>query len=112
LVLASVEKEFDPDRDKVFHLELAESAVELREMAFSRLGDVDSWLSSLFFGLRQPRSLDAENAIENAKRVQLLSEPTIQEITDAQLELEQTLGAHDAFWPRWRSFAQRHGVDD
>jgi hypothetical protein len=112
LVLASMETDFDNVQDRVFHVDLAETSVQLSELVFSKYGDVDSWLRSPYFGLREPRSLEAERAIEAAKKVQSDRHPTREAIEDAQRQLERALGPHDQFWPRWRHFAVTHGVDD
>jgi len=71
LVLASIETDFDPTVDKLFHTDLTDHSVTLDEMPFVKYGDADNWLRSEFFGLRHARSVDAEEAIEEAKALQL-----------------------------------------
>jgi hypothetical protein len=110
LVLASIETLFDFDADKLFHLDLNGSTVRLAELPFVKYGDVDKWLQSGVFGLRHARSLDAENAIEAAKSLQLQENPSIELVAATHRRLERVLSADDDFWPRWRYFAGSRGV--
>ncbi len=112
LVLASIEAEFDTERDRIFHMDVDNRSVRLHETSFTKYGDVDSWLRSELFGLRQPRSIEAEEAIEEAKKLQIQKNPSATAVRNVQHQLEQALGAHDDFWPRWRYFAEEHGVSD
>lgn len=115
LVTASVEPVFDPEIDKLFHLDiepenLLESNAVLKELPFVRYGPIDSWLISDVFELRHARSLEAESAIEDAKSLQLQAQPDPQTIREVSDRLARYLSAHDEFWPRWKYFAERHGV--
>src|SRR6185437_7911415 len=71
LVMASVEPIFKYDSDSIFHLNLRqrekETSVTLENIEFQKRGSADSWLVSELFDLRQPRSVEAEIAIEQAK---------------------------------------------
>ncbi len=112
LVLASVEPLFDADRDKLFHLhlELTDGSVQLNEEYFVKRGRVDQWLMADIFGLKQPRSLEAEKAIAEANALQLEPDPPpekVQEISDA---LRKVLAPDDEFWPLWVYFAQERGI--
>ena len=105
LVMASIEPHFDEERDGLFHLSLAKEKVELKEQKWAQQGDVVGWLVSEAFGLRQGRSLEAEQAIEAAEawmRGDPSSLPgdlrTKDKIHD---ELVRVLAGHDPFWPRW-----------
>jgi len=72
LLMSSIEPIFDRNQDKIFHLNLLNGAeVVLQEPEFVIYGTVDSWLRSEIFELSQPRSFDAERAIEDAKKLQL-----------------------------------------
>jgi hypothetical protein len=115
LVLASVEPFFDPDRDGLFLLDLEDQRVTLREIAWSKQGDVVNWLVSETFGLQQGRSLDAERAIEAAEawmRGEMDGLPTKldteEKIND---ELKRVLAGHDPFWPRWVVWVEAHGSE-
>ncbi len=116
LLMSAVEPIFDKRKDKVFHLNLAkhnssEAEVVLQEPEFVIYGTVDSWLRSEFFELSQPRSLEAEKAIEDAKTLQLKENTTHSEIVEVSSRLIKYLSAHDRFWPRWTFFAEEHGVE-
>jgi hypothetical protein len=69
LVLASLETEFDPARDKQFLFELVDRQVTLRELPWAKRGDAVSWLTSDVFGLEQGGSIPADRAIEAAHRL-------------------------------------------
>ena len=117
LVMASIEPLFDVQKDKIFHLNLErhdpfETEVELQEPEFSLYGSVDSWLRSDFFELEQPRSEEAEKAIEDAKKLQTHEDITREEIIEVSNRLMKYLPSHgDGFWPRWTYFAEQHGVE-
>ncbi|WP_159398091.1 AAA family ATPase [Sorangium cellulosum] len=66
MVLASLEPHFDPEQDKLFVFELEARAVALREVPWARFGDASRWLTSPAFNLHQARSLEAEQAIDDA----------------------------------------------
>ena len=104
--------EFDPQRDKLFHLAMKEAGgeVELRELPFTRHGPSDAWLMSEVFGLRQPRSLEAEQAIAEAEALQLQAQPSQEDVQRVSDRLVRCLAEHDAFWPLWLYFAEQHGV--
>lgn len=56
LVLASVEPEFDAKRDCVRDFDLVDNRVEVNSIKWTRKGDVNAWLSSDVFNLKQPSS--------------------------------------------------------
>lgn len=116
LVLASLEPRFDVARDKIFHLNLLQHAdgtgeVVLEEPEFTRYGTIDAWLTSEIFELQHARSLEAEQAIESAKEIQIKDHVTSEEVREISERLVQYLAAHDKFWPRWTFFAEQHGVE-
>jgi len=105
LVLASVEPQFDIERDKLFILDLIDGAVSLRDEPWAKQGDVINWLVSDSFGLRQGRSIEAERAIEAAEAwmrgdTQALP-PSLANQDAIHAELRRVLPGHDPFWPRW-----------
>jgi hypothetical protein len=110
MVMASAETVFDEERDDLHHLKLLGDEVVLEELTFAKMGRADAWLTSEVFGLAQARSLPAERAIERAKGLQLKPSPSPREIADVDAELALHLAADDAFWPRWRYFAEKHGA--
>lgn len=111
LVMVSTEPYFNSDKDKLFHLDVRDGHVVLDERKFVRQGVVDGWLRSDVFGLKHPRSLAGESAIEEAKAIQLKSDPTKEEVSVAMEKLKQNLSETDEFWPRWIYFARKHGVE-
>jgi hypothetical protein len=115
LVMASVEPVFNSESDKLFHLDivprdLIESEVELEEIDFVRYGRVDRWLMSDIFELDHARSLEAETAIEAAKALQLQDRPDPVDVRSVSEDLVKYLAPDDEFWPRWKYFAEKHGV--
>jgi hypothetical protein len=114
LVLASVEPLFDAELDSLFHLYLdyEEGNVILDKVPFVKRGRVDQWLTSDIFGLAEPRSRDAEQAIEAAKELQLADEePPKKRVQEISNELKRVLAPDDEFWPLWTYFAQERGVN-
>ncbi len=110
LVLASVENIFDDEEDKLFHLSLVDGLVRLTETDFVKRGRVDKWLISDIFGLEQPRSKDAEDAIEAAKELLRKRTPSKEEVQEVSNRLLNVLAQDDDFWPRWTYFAEQRGA--
>jgi hypothetical protein len=111
LVLASVEPLFDTNRDALFHLYLDEDGiVQLDNVPFIKRGRVDKWLISNVFGLTQPRSTQAEEAIEAAKELQRKRTPSKEEVQKVSDRLLNVLAQDDDFWPRWTYFAEQRGA--
>lgn len=111
LILASVEPLFDDERDALFHFYLDDKRlVQLDEMPFVKRGPVDRWLMSDIFGLTQPRSRDAEDAIEAAKDLQLRRESSKEKVQEVSDQLIKVLAPDDEFWSRWKYFAEQRGV--
>jgi hypothetical protein len=115
LVVASMEPTFDASVDKLFHLDLSrqdlfEAQVILQEKPFVRYGRVDNWLISDIFELLHARSREAEDVIEAAKALQLQDNPEPPEIRAVSNKLVRLLSDNDEFWPRWKYFAEKHGI--
>lgn len=110
LVLASTEGGFDSGQDALHHLHLRGDTVEVEQLPFVKRGRADSWLMSDAFGLGQPRSLPAEEAINDAKRLQLSPGPDKSAVHEVNSRLVHFLAPDDEFWPRWKYFAEKHGV--
>lgn len=111
LVMASAETVFISEKDKLIHLDLVEGKVSLEEVDFHKWGDVSSWLTSPIFELRHARSQEAESAIEEAKKIQLMKKPSVEEVRAISEKLTASLASDDKFWPRWISFAEKFGVN-
>ncbi|MGA3163208.1 MAG: ATP-binding protein [Verrucomicrobiota bacterium] len=112
LVLASCETVFDQSRDKLFHLDSKiNGEVVFRGMPFSVQGNIESWLTSEVFQLKQARSLPAENAVSKALALQETETVSKDEIESLTKELAENLSENDDFWPRWVLFAAKHGVE-
>lgn len=111
LVLASVETVFNERSDDLHHLKLEKGHVVLEELPFVRRGRADLWLMSEAFGLGQARSLPAEQAIEEAKGLQLSEDPSPEKIREVNSRLVGLLASDDEFWPRWRYFAEQRGAN-
>ena len=106
LILASVEPQFDCDRDKLFLFELVKQTVNLTEVPWSKQGDMVGWLTSEIFGLKQARSREAEEAIEAAKawiRGDNMNKFSshLQTQESIHQQLLKLLPGHDPFFPRW-----------
>ena len=110
MILASMEANFDPSIDVLYHLYGAGPTVKLEEIPFVKYGDASGWLTSPLFGMAHARSREAESAIEDAKHLQLSERPTAAEVAAASEKLKLHLAGDDKFWPRWLYFAEEHGV--
>ncbi|MDR2578062.1 MAG: AAA family ATPase [Chitinispirillales bacterium] len=113
LVLASVETVFNEQSDKLFGVYANDKTgcAELRNIDFIKYGRIDSWLTSDIFELQQARSREAEDAISEAKRLQIEKKPILADIFSTHLQLLRCLSETDTFWPRWLYFAESNGVD-
>jgi hypothetical protein len=110
LVLASVETRWDDEQDKLFHLDLQKDEVRLHESPFIKRVTADLWLMEEVFGLKQPRSKEAEEAIERASALQEQARPSKKKIEEVSQELVRVLAQDDEFWPRWVYFAEKWGA--
>ena len=114
LVMASVEPQFDDQKDAWWDLDLVHSSggepsVKFTKRQFVRLGEVSRWLMSDAFDMGSARSLEAEEVLQQAAKI--LSE----EIIDADqakaldAKLRTLLGDTDPFWIRWRYVGEKQG---
>lgn len=116
LVLASVEPEFDRERDCIWDFDLVDGEVQANLYPYSRKGDVNAWLSSQVFNLKEPSSVAAEHALEKARGFLREAAATQQPLTPAQKaalaqidgELRASLSDVDSFWIRWSQFREQH----
>ena len=112
LVMASSETMFAEGKDALMHLELRDGAIALNKLDHTKYGKVDRWLTSPVFGLEYPRSVDAEEAIKEARRLQKGEvKPTPESVHSVSDRLCSSLADDDDFWPRWIGFAERYGVE-
>jgi predicted ATPase len=105
LILASVEPTFDEAKDAVFTIALHDNKAVIEQEVWAKQGDVVNWLVSDAFGLKQARSVEAEQAIEAAEAFMRDDQhalpvglKTKQKIHEA---LVRALPGGDHFWPRW-----------
>jgi hypothetical protein len=112
LVTASLEPHFDESRDALFHCQQDSTTglVKIDKLPWHAMGEADAWLTSEVFGLKEPRSLPAEQAILEARKT--FSDPNVsqEQIREAHHRLRDTLGELDPFWARWVYFAEKKGI--
>jgi len=107
MVLASAEPVFDPERDAWFDIDLERKSVVLKRRQFVNRGDVSNWLTSDAFDLKQARSKEAEEAMEQAFAVLRDPKPTRRAVEDADSALRNArLPDIDPFWVRWSYFVE------
>lgn len=106
LVLASVESRFSTETDAVWTLDLEDGEVVLSEFPWRRQGDANAWLTSSIFELKEPRSLESEEAITDALALLKQNEPTLEEAEAVDAALRCSLSDVDRFWIRWSSFME------
>lgn len=112
LVLASVEPDFDPETDCIWDFDLVNGEVHATLYPWSRKGDVNSWLASDVFNLKEPASVQAEEALGLARGFLRATAMTLQPLTDEQKQqlhdidakLRASLSDVDPFWIRWSRF--------
>lgn len=105
LVLASAEPTFDPELDAWFDLDLtSDQHVHLLKRPFVRQGDISNWLTSEAFDLKEPRSLEAEEAITKALALLRTPNPSKRDLKEVDGLLRASLSEIDRFWTRWSSF--------
>jgi hypothetical protein len=105
LVLASVEPLFNAKQDSWFDLDLEQRNVILRKREYFRRGEIDNWLTSPAFDLKEPRgSVEAEEAIQEALALVRQGAPDKADIDRVNRLLQSVLGDTDRFWVRWASF--------
>lgn len=115
LVLASVEPTFETEKDCIWDFDLIDNEVEARPYPWSRKGDVNAWLASGVFNLKAPVSVQAEEALEQARSFLRTTAKTSNVLTDVQrMQLQEidallraSLSEVDTFWVRWSQFRDR-----
>lgn len=115
LVLASVEPSFEPEKDCIWDFDLVGNEVEARLYPWSRKGDVNAWLASGVFNLKEPGSVQSEEALGLARAFLRTAAQAQNALTEAQtLQLQEidarlraSLSEVDPFWIRWSQFRER-----
>ena len=107
LVLASVEPVFDLNQDAWFDLDLEQQQAVLRKRPYVRHGEIGNWLVSDAFDLKEPRSLESEQAIANAQAVLDTASSTDQTQAADQGLRSAGLPDIDPFWVRWGYFMEQ-----
>lgn len=111
LILASAEPVFQQAIDKLHSLETTVSGqVVFEELPFVPRGRVDEWLRSKAFGMSEPRSRPAADAINQAKQLQESEVVKPEDVQQVHKALVETIPSGDTFWARWLLFAKKHGV--
>jgi hypothetical protein len=114
LVLASLEPLFDDQKDQLFLFQLRDTRVTLQAHPWSSQGDVVGWLTSEYFGLKQARSREAEEAIEAAEAFmrgdRAALPPGLTTKQEIHQQLLRLLPGLDPFWPRWIVKVQHDAV--
>lgn len=105
LVLASAEPDFDESRDAAFNITMQQGEAVVEREYWDKQGDVVNWLVSDAFGLKQARSVEAEEAIEAAEAWMRQDRdnlpPGLRTRKAIHHALLRTLRGGDHFWPRW-----------
>lgn len=115
LVLASVEPSFEPERDCVWDFDLVGNQVEARLYPWSRKGNINAWLASEVFNLKEPASVQAEEALIAARaflckatRMQPpLKTDEQQQLLNIDAQLRASLSELDPFFIRWSQLLER-----
>ncbi len=111
LLLTSLEPLFDPGQDVLWLLDLENRQVVLKREEWRRRGDANSWLVSDIFSLSEPRSLEAEQAIQHAEALMRRQGVTPEEFKEVQKQLRASLPDVDSFWLRWGHWARQAGLE-
>ncbi len=109
LIMASAEPLFDENKDAWFDIDLVGKKVELTKRQFSRQGDYVSWLTSEAFDMKSGRSLEAEEALEQAAKAMSSDEIDPKKAKSIDTKLRKVLGETDPFWLRWSYVAEKKG---
>jgi len=112
MTLASLEPHISDPAPNVFILKKNKDATEIKVEVLENelIGTANHWLTDVF-GLAEPRSIEAENAIAEAKKILSSASPQPEGIRVVSEKLMNFIQAHDLFWIRWNYFAQQHGID-
>ena len=101
----------------IWDFDLVDGEVEAALYPYSRKGNVNAWLTSSVFDLKEPVSVDAEHALENARtflrEVAGVQQPLLtaqkEILAKIDAELRASLSDVDPFWIRWSQFREQQG---
>ncbi|HRI65640.1 MAG TPA: AAA family ATPase, partial [Polyangium sp.] len=110
LVLASLEPLFDSNQDALWNLNLENGLISARREMWRRRGDANAWLVSDIFDLREPRSLEAEEAMTQAEEMMRHKQASIDDFHEVREKLRACLPDVDPFWVRFRFWAHEAGL--
>jgi len=111
LVLASAEPLFDEDQDALFTFDLKDGQVDVTRADWRSRGDASSWLTSDVFDLGEARSVEAEQAIQQAKEAMRQPDLPVEERRRIHHDLHEVLKDTDPFWGRWLVQAKAAGIE-
>jgi hypothetical protein len=111
LVLASAEPLFDDENDALFTFDLEERQVDVAKADWRSRGDASSWLTSDVFDLGEARSVEAEQAIQQAKEAMRQPDLPMETRRRIHRELNAVLKDTDPFWSRWLVQANAAGIE-
>ena len=113
LILASLEPHFT-EQDKLWTFDLVReedgARVVFSQVPWTRRGDANSWLTSEVFDLKQARSLEAEQALEAARRLLVERAPSEEALEEVTRALARSLSPIDSFWLRWSTYLEGRGI--
>jgi predicted ATPase len=108
LVMASIEPIFNLEIDGLFHFDLKNDngigKVTLEQIDFVKRGSANEWLKSEFLEIKQPFSIEAENAISEAINTMKANEKDLNKLKNINSLLTKNLPPHDTLWIRWNYF--------
>jgi predicted ATP-binding protein involved in virulence len=110
MTLASLEPYISDPDPNIFVLMRDNSQVKVSPLKREVFGTANHWLTDAL-GLDEPRSIEAEKAIQEAKKILAEKDPKLAAVKHASENLLKHIQAHDTFWIRWNYFAQKHGVE-
>ncbi len=111
LVLASAEPLFDDEKDALFTFDLEGRDVKVSRADWRDRGDASAWLTSDVFDLEEARSVQAEQAIQQAKEAMRDPDLPVEEKRRIHHELHAVLKDTDPFWGRWLVQAKAAGIE-
>ena len=116
MILASIEPDFDPESDSVFHLRLDEThKVVMDKLPWAKFGDASAWLESPLFGLGRATSPAAEAALAAARALMAGKSaelpPDLNTAAKIDAALRRSLAEIHPFWLRWSIFHDSPGAE-
>jgi hypothetical protein len=104
MILASMEPDFDPEKDALWKLDLVGAEVTVERDIWHKRGDVNRWLISDVFDLGAPTSTPAQHALLEAQALLAGSAPEVDRVREVDAKLGRLLPEMDPFFVRWRYY--------